>query len=346
MKSLFFLGLHRSIRFVIWTGLAFLTGCSIAPVGLDRPVVTDQAVRLTSDPAEEYAPAWSPDGRYIAFTIKDQRGNFDVALIESNGDNPIRLTQNPTYDGLPAWSPDGQWIAFESDRDFHADIWVMDFQGKNLRKLTRVTEGHFTPSWSPDGRWILHESIPLNSSLSGNRELWIMDPNGHSARKLADGFNPEDRELFFTTGHFHGTGLDPTIPKSPQTLLVSKPYDIFTCGLSWSPDGQKIAFESVRGGAVGIWVMNSDGSHPVQLTRDLSNNWHPVWSPDGKRIAFASDRSGNYDIWVMDADGGRLTPVTQDPFSDFRPSWSPDGKKIVFTSLRSGNADLWIAKVH
>ncbi|MCI0526702.1 MAG: hypothetical protein L0Y56_04520, partial [Nitrospira sp.] len=183
------------------------------------------------------------------------------------------------------------------------------------------------------------------SDLSGNRELWIMDREGENARKLADGFNPEERDLFFTTGHFHSTALEAMPSQPTKVLTVSKPYEIFTCGLSWSPDGKKIAFESVRGGSISLWVMNSDGTHPVQLTRDLSNNWHPTWSPDGSRIAFASDRSGNYDIWVMDADGSNPIPLTQDPASDFRPSWSPDGRKIVFTSLRAGTADLWITKL-
>ncbi len=166
-----------------------------------------------------------------------------------------------------------------------------------------------------------------------------MDGSGGNARKLADGFNPEDRQLFFSSGHFHGSATP------ANSLAVSKPFEIFTCGLSWSPDGERILFESVRAGSIGIWVIDQDGSNPVQLTRGLHNNWHPTWSPDGERIAYASDRSGNYDIWVMNADGSDPVPVTRDMASDFRPSWSPDGKKIVYTSLRSGNADLWAVEL-
>jgi TolB protein len=221
----------------------------------------------------------------------------------------------------------------------------MDLDGQNPHKLTLSKEGNFTPTWSPDGIRILYESVPLNGALSGNRELWVMDGEGKNTRKLADGFNPEERDLFFITDHFHSTALEATRSEVAKGLTVSKPYEVFTCGLSWSPDGRKIAFESVRGSSISIWTINSDGTNPVQLTRDLSNNWHPTWSPDGKHIAFASDRSGNYDIWMIDAAGGTPVPLTHDLASDFRPSWSPDGKKIVFTSLRSGTADLWIVKI-
>jgi Tol biopolymer transport system component len=347
MKGLFSLKLGVSLGLSLGMGWVTLisVGCSITPIGLNsRTDGTERVERLTSDPGEEYAPAWSPDGQSIAYTTKDARGNFDIAVIKASGGQPVRLTSNPTYDGLPAWSPDGQYIAFESDRDFHADIWIMDLDGQNPRKLTFSREGNFTPTWSPDGSRILYELVPLNSDPSGNRELWVMDREGKNTRKLADGFNPEERDLFFTTGHFHSTPPEATRSQPTNILTVSKPYEIFTCGLSWSPDGKRIAFESVRGGSISLWVMNSDGTNPSQLTRDLSNNWHPAWSPDGKRIAFASDRSGNYDIWMMNADGSNPVPLTQDPANDFRPSWSPDGKKIVFTSLRSGTADLWVVK--
>lgn len=342
-------------RWLVWVGFGLginvilllgSQGCSTTLPGLNSQRFSgEQVERLTIEPSEEYAPSWSPDGQYIAYTSKDSRGNSDIFLMKASGGQPVRLTPNPTYDGLPSWSPDGKHIAFESDRDFHADIWVMDLDGQNPRKLTVSGEGNFTPTWSPDGSRILYESVPLKSDLSGNRELWIMDREGKTTRKLADGFNPEERDLFFITGHLHSTALEATLSKPSNVLTVSKPYEIFTCGLSWSPDGRRIAFESVRGGSISLWVMNSDGTHPVQLTRDLSNNWHPAWSPDGRRIAFASDRSGNYDIWVMDADGSHPMPLTQNPASDFRPSWSPDGRRIVFTSLRSGTADLWIVKL-
>ena len=97
---------------------------------------------------------------------------------------------------------------------------------------------------------------------------------------------------------------------------------------SWSPDGQRIAFDNG-----GIYVIDADGKNQTRLT----NGWYPSWSPDGQRIAFAIGGA----IYVMDADGKNQTRLTdhtvndEDPnWSDEGPSWSPDGQRIAFVRLR------------
>ena len=97
---------------------------------------------------------------------------------------------------------------------------------------------------------------------------------------------------------------------------------------AWSPDGQRIAVDSFRDGA--IYVIDADGKNRTRLTE----GWYPAWSPDGQRIAFASDRDGYYDIYVMDADGKNQTQLTDHPVDDEAPSWSPDGQRIAFARLR------------
>ncbi|MBN4084025.1 PD40 domain-containing protein [bacterium AH-315-A03] len=72
---------------------------------------------------------------------------------------------------------------------------------------------------------------------------------------------------------------------------------------AWSPDGEQIAFASVRDGDHEIFVMDADGSKVRQLTDNDDLDGSPSWSPDGKRIAFSSDRYGESEIFVMNADG-------------------------------------------
>ena len=111
----------------------------------------------------------------------------------------------------------------------------------------------------------------------------------------------------------------------------------------FSPDGTRIAFMSSRSGNGEIWVCDSDGSNPVQLTSfrgpDVTN---PRWSPDGGRIAFDSDAEGKqFDIWVINAIGGKPKRMTTHPANDGNPSWSRDGRWIYFDSARTGEQQVW-----
>jgi Tol biopolymer transport system component len=117
----------------------------------------------------------------------------------------------------------------------------------------------------------------------------------------------------------------------------------------WGPDVttlsgvEKIAWMSDRSGNWDIWVMDADGSNPVQLTTDPVEDWFPDWSPGADRILFASWRTGNSDIWVMDADGSNQTQLTTNVSGDFNPVWSPDGTRIAFNSRRDGpDSDVWV----
>ncbi|MCK4683280.1 PD40 domain-containing protein, partial [Candidatus Bipolaricaulota bacterium] len=89
-----------------------------------------------------------------------------------------------------------------------------------------------------------------------------------------------------------------------------------------------------------IYVMNPDGTQPINLTNDLSNDRFPVWSPDGTKIAFETTRDGNSEIYVMDADGSNPRNLTTHPESDYFPAWSPDGDVIAFMTDRESSVPL------
>jgi len=110
----------------------------------------------------------------------------------------------------------------------------------------------------------------------------------------------------------------------------------------WSPDGNRIAFFSVRDGNDEIYTVGADGTDLRRLTNNVADDANPAWSPDGTKIAFTSDRGGNFDIWIMGADGSDPVQVTTDPADDDWPAWSPDGTQIAFTSDRSGDWAIWV----
>ena len=118
----------------------------------------------------EQSPAWSPDGRQIAFS-SNRDGNFDIYVMDSDGKNVRNLTKHGRRDHqIPTWSPDGRQIAFSSNRDGgDDDIYVMDSDGKNVHRLTKHKKEDILPAWSPGGR------IAFSSNRDGNVEIYVME---------------------------------------------------------------------------------------------------------------------------------------------------------------------------
>jgi dipeptidyl aminopeptidase/acylaminoacyl peptidase len=110
----------------------------------------------------------------------------------------------------------------------------------------------------------------------------------------------------------------------------------------YSPDGQKISFGSYRSGYQEVWICNSDGSNPKQLTffeNPITTGGR--WSPDGRQIAFISTKEGNYDIYVVSSTGGFPQRLTTETSDELPPSWSRDGRWIYFSSNRTGRKELY-----
>ncbi len=100
---------------------------------------------------------------------------------------------------------------------------------------------------------------------------------------------------------------------------------------AWSPDGQRLIFQSYRDGNYHLYLIDSDGGKPRQLTTGKFDHREAVFSPNGKQLALSSDRDGSYGIWLLDVGSGDLTKLTTAPAEVAAPRWSPDGTRIIFT---------------
>ena len=128
---------------------------------------------------------------------------------------------------------------------------------------------------------------------------------------------------------------------TPRNRRVA-PSTLWDGGAEYSPDGQRIAFSSNRGGANELWVADANGENAQPVT---SFNGPivgtPGWSPDGRQLVFDARPDGNSDIFVVPAGGGQMRRLTQRPGDDARPAWSADGRSIYFSSDRGGRNEIW-----
>jgi Tol biopolymer transport system component len=121
---------------------------------------------------------------------------------------------------------------------------------------------------------------------------------------------------------------------------------------SWSPDGSKITFESIRDDMASqkymdIYMMNSDGSQLTRLTS--TDGWYtdPEWSPDGNYIAmsYRGQDGDNVDLYIMEVNSKRLIQITDGPATERNPSWSPDGSQIAYASNAGDSWNIYVIDV-
>lgn len=160
------LGLIAEYASVFPDGRIVYKGCT-AEGACGLFLVSAEGVGATkiTDNTSDTAPAPSPDGSKIAFMslTREGAGNYEIYIMNSDGQNIMRLTNNSANDGLPTWSPDGSTIAFVSDRDGMWGVWAMNPDGSNQRKL-------FTMQGSPDG--IVGAELPSSRGWLEERISW------------------------------------------------------------------------------------------------------------------------------------------------------------------------------
>lgn len=242
------------------------------------------------------------------------------------------------------FSHDGKRLIFQSTRDgYDCDQqFTMNSDGADVR---RVSPGKGRTTC---GLWMPGDTRVLFSSTHGSGDPCPPKPD------FSKGYVwPVYRFYRIYTARPDGSDLRPLFPRS----LKKGELPGYNAESVLSPDGKKIAFTSDRGGDLDIWVMNSDGSSPRQLTHALGYDGGPWWSPDGKKICFRAYhpqtpeeiadykallkqsliRPTTLDLYVMDSDGSHLRRITNDRaanIADFAPTWTPDGKALLFASNR------------
>lgn len=219
-------------------------------------VGASEPIRLTSHPAEDRDPAWSPDGRKLAFA-SDRDGNWEIYVLDLATGGLERVTDNLAFDGGPSWSPDGKWLVYESYREENLDLYIADVDGGEPIRLTEHPAGDFAPTWAPGGR-----HIAFTSWRNGNKDIYLMS-------------------------------LD--IPSDEEAPNVTNSPDLNEDHASFEPEGRYLAYEDDSAGFDLVYVRPLAGYQVAGPPISIGQGTHPSWSPDGSSLVYAHNgESQNY----------------------------------------------------
>jgi len=257
--------------------------------------------RLTSDPASEMQPQFSPSGDKVVYT-SNRSGNWDIWMVAVDGSSPTQLTNTAANDIHPAWSPDGKQIVYSSygSRSRQWELWVVDTGTPSIKKI--IGYG-LNPIWSPnpDVPKIAFQQARFRGSHWYS--IWTLD--------FVDGEARFPTEIISSVDH----------------ACISP---------AWSPNGSRLAYSTVSGSTYDksvksdmpqnsgetIFVIDLDGRNNLQLTNEDASSFAATWSNDD-RIFFCSDRKGIYNIWSVKpsrynfAGETKSADVSQNPSNQF-----------------------------
>ena len=349
----------QSIAFLGWENADKQCGLYIVTlIGVAEQKIADCETFLVT------GVSWSPDGKTIAFSDRKNREEpFRIYLIDVETREVAQVTNPPSDlfgDFSATFSPDGKSIGFIRGTvaitttlltaPAVGDIYTIRLADLEEKRLTFENQEIPHIDWMPEGKHIVFASNRERGapglwkvSTNGGVPEWVFGSNT-SARKPA--FARNSRRLVFeqwtseaSIWHVNLDSLSEAGQDAASPLIRSTHFDATP---QYSPDGQRVAFTSHRSGASEIWISDSNGEHPIQLTSfDGPFTSSPRWSPDGSTLVFETRIEGQTDIYKVSAEGGLPERVTHNSEEDMVPCWSEDGNWIYFASNRSGDWQIW-----
>ena len=273
------------------------------------------------NPADESAaiPAFSPDGRQIAYTLGHGPAESQVHIMSRDGTHDRTVTTGSESSQAAQFSPDGKRLLYraapaERPSDMNSlriKLITVGIDGSD-RRVVDAAGVVAIAEWSPDSRQIMFTGA--KGGPRGPISVSIVDADGSHPIELASG------------------------PAGSNIMLVG----------AWAPDGRRIAFAAPTTAGEAIFLASRDGSHRKQLTTAIAHQSFPVWSPDSKTIVFAGGESAGRQfgvgqhLYVIGADGSGLRQVLAQAVHVSHISFSPDGKRILFEDTREGNTDIFV----
>ncbi len=249
--------------------------------------------QLSSHSTISISPAWSPDGKKVAYTSYVKRKgakfrNADMILYDlTSGKRALVSYRNGINSGA-SFDPDGKHIYLTISQGSSPNIYKIGYDGKIVDKITNGPAGamNVEPSICSDGK-----SLAFSSDRAGKPMIYTSNADGSGVQRRT----------------FAG---------------------VFNSSPTWSPDCKKIAFAGQSDDHFDIFVMNADGTGMIRLTSAKksngrgSSNEDPSFSPDGRFVMYTSNRTGKNQIFLSTVDGTEERRLTSDNYNYFKPKWS------------------------
>ena len=325
---------------------------------------TSEPRRLTFSPAMEYAPAWSPDGKWIAFLRSEASATELMLMPESGGEARQLLTTTLNIDPRRrrlAWSPDSRWLvlAHNIPNAQQVRLFAISAATGEERQLTdspysaSMFDGQ--PAISRDGRALLFARdaetpgqvwiLPVNPDLRAAGPLRRVPMAGLAKKEAGTPIFLSSREMVFTVPVRGARALyrGSISGNTPPVELTELGGNVDTPELS--RDGRKLVFVRETFDS-NVWCLHLDEPAGNETGRErvlasTLRDQNVSLSPDGRTLAFESNRGGSYEIWLASPDGSHARRLTAMGMTS-SPRWSPDGRQIAFDATQAGKADLYV----
>jgi Tol biopolymer transport system component/predicted Ser/Thr protein kinase len=360
-------GFHRWPR---WspdgTHIAIMANSRIYDCSLDNRC----GLLIAPDSGASFAafPTWSPDGKSMAY-VQDTA----ILIRDLSTKSTRRVPGLPRTPHSLRWSPDGRRLALVSGNiEFvvgtfpwasilnvgnagQSSIWILSVAGNDTVRVSDAVGRslNVSPVWTPDSRAVVYVS-----NRDGARDVYRvdLDDRGHRVgdpQRITTGLQPHTISLsgngqllgfsvFRLIANVWAVTASPnsTVPAAEPAQITRGAQSVE--GLSLSPDGRMLSFDSDRSGNHDIYTVPTTGGEPTRLTADSFDEFMPSWSPDAREIAYhAFGINGARQLRIIPSTGGAPSIVTGTPINQRQPGWSPDGRALVFDAGRGPLGDVY-----